>query len=102
MRGDCGVFYVDGKQVGGCHKWRLLMKTATGVNGKWQTVRVLNTKAVVSKWWFMEKVKDFKMCLYWVRDGDLVSAGEYEIKDSRLPTSLSLNAIQVGELRLMF
>ncbi len=102
MTGDCGAFYVGGRQVGGCHRWELSGVMNSSKKDGWKTHKVASSKAVVTKWWFFEKVESFKICLYWIRDEKMVSAGEYEIRKSKPVNPFHIGKIQDTELTLMF
>lgn len=102
-KGDCAVFYIDGKEVGGCFAWEMSMNMASNARHGWNIYRVLNSKAITKRWWLSEKVDSLLAKFYWVRDDNLVSAGEYSIRKVRLPNGeVKLNQINGKELVLEF
>lgn len=102
MKGDCAVFYVDDKQVGGCFNWEMFMKQASTADGKWESYKILEKTAVTHKWWFSEEVQQILAKFYWFRNDDLIPAGEYEVKSvTNASGDIKLNQVNGTELVLV-
>lgn len=102
MRGDCAVFYVDNRQVGGCFNWEMFMKQASTADGKWEFYKILEKTAATYKWWLSEEVQQILAKFYWCRNGDLISAGEYEVKSVDHPSGdIKLNQVNGTKLVLV-
>ncbi|MCK5610687.1 hypothetical protein KAR91_52930 [Candidatus Pacearchaeota archaeon] len=102
MNGDCGVFYVGDRQVGGCYKWSSKITLGALPGGKWANYKVTSKTITSERWWLYEDVTAFKIVLYWVIDGNLVYANSADIKSIVAPKVTEYGEEQAHELIMKF
>lgn len=71
MRGELGVFYVDGKKIGGCIGWEMHVGISDGINN---TKRITSWSATTQRYWFIKKSRQMLACFFWIRDGQAILA----------------------------
>jgi hypothetical protein len=98
MTGDCGVFYIDDRQIGGCYEWETDAKIIPQSCGKWKAYKILNSSIKTNKWWLFEDAEQFRVELYWLRGDRLVLANDRDVKKILYAEDMELGKEQNHEL----
>jgi len=80
MEGECGVFYNDGQQIGGCYSWELDNKFIKILSGDWNRYKLVQAKVKTRSWWMFESMTSFDAEFFIHRNNRLITLGRYKIK----------------------